>query len=109
MSRFGLHSTRETWTYGSKPSGGHQHEYGAGARAVQGKAERAGFPQPGEEKTSKSYGCVQLPREDGARLFLEVYSEMTKGSRQIGTREVLITYKDCLFFFSSNRKYDQIL
>lgn len=73
---------------------------------------RAGFSRPGEEKTSKSYCCVQLPRKDGARLFLEVYSEMTRGSRQIGTQEVLITYKDCFFFFLltvSMTKYDDSL
>ena len=25
------------------------------------------------EKTNRSYCCVQLPREDGARLFVKVY------------------------------------
>lgn len=39
----------------------------------------------GLEKTRRSHCSVQLPREDGARVFLEVYSEMATGSRQVET------------------------
>lgn len=33
------------------------------------------------EKSSRSHCSVQLPREDGARLFLEVYSKMTTADK----------------------------
>ena len=35
------------------------------------------------EKTSRSCCCVQLPRDDGARLFLEVYSDITRGTNKL--------------------------
>lgn len=48
---------------------------------VQDKAERDGFLQPRED--SRSCCCAHLPRDDGVRLFLEVYNNITRGSNKL--------------------------
>lgn len=111
MLTFGLHSTRDLntvkWVQWRPPA----WLWGWNTWCTRQDWE-LGFFSLEKETTSSSYCCVQLPREDGARLFLEVYSEKTRGMRQVGTREVLVTYKDFFFLLltiNMTKYYDRLL
>lgn len=77
-------SPRETRTYKCGPTKGHKDNEATRA-LLQGKADRAGMVQPGEEEAQGDLinVCKQLKggcKETGARLFTVVLSARTRGN-----------------------------
>jgi len=73
-SSSGAPSTRRTWTCWSGSRGGHKNHGRAGTPLLQGKAERLGLVQPGEEKAAgRPYSSLSVPegglQERGGKYF----------------------------------------